>query len=82
MRFGSYLGIFVFAVGLLAGIYVLVSWVQLLRRLIADYERLGRHGRADLLRMQLRSAIFGGGGSLLFIVIFWLAIAHDLRSCS
>ena len=82
MRFGSQLGILIFGIGLLAGVYVLLQWVSLLRRLAADYERLGRHAKADLLRMQLRSAIFRGGGSLVFIVIFWLAILHDLRSCS
>ena len=82
MRYGSTLAILVFALALVAGVVAFVRGSLALRRTAEQLDRTGMPARAELLRMQLRTALFGGGGTLVFVTALWLAIFRDLRSCS
>jgi hypothetical protein len=81
VRFGSALAVFVCGIALCVGVIAAVRWSIALHELAAEFERRGLHGRAELLRSQLRTLWFGGGGTLLFIGVLWLAILHDLGHC-
>lgn len=81
MRFGSALAVFVCGVAVVVGLIAAVRWSITLRDLAAEFDRRGQPGRAELLRSQLRSLWFGGGGTLLFVAVFWFAILHDLGHC-
>ena len=80
-RFGSRVGVLLFAVALVVGLIALVRWAITINRLANDLDRVGQHGKAELLRIQFRTALLGGGGTVLFTAVFWAAILHDLRAC-